>query len=616
MRQVSGSCSHPHTPALESSTFTACSAVTASSYLFQVSYLSETPYLRFFSCRRQNFPINANGVNTLSAKADSFFEHPTYWRGCAQLARSRPGTLKNVERRVLVSIHHKAAFASVNASCQRLGNVLAARGADLARVVRGHLFYFTTSLCNFVCEYGDEARPCYVGNRSGKSVVPDHPLDVQAFHSNLAVARDQVVRNSVSVFSAKVSHSRVQPVDLSALLCPVASALLLARERSLRTPQLRQFAFKKTRVGNLFSVRSRCELSEPDVKTDSRKHVWDLDRLRNFACQDDKPFIGFTLKAKSLDRSLNLTVQTDADLAYVLHSQSVVFEPNAVAVAREENRVEPVGAFESRVTRFLTGFDAAKEVLESFIEPAECALSTAEVQTFKVRVLLPLVFKPSGLLLVGARDLPFAVEPLTLSQCGIVKSSVRLEHNPKFTLLVDVSPKAKFIGAKHRSFPFLAFNVLAHCCLADVTHAACVVTPGPKRRESTAQESKFLSQDTAGITFESIGDLRDRKRWVTLKKQVNVIGHDFHRVNRQGKLIRLFKQQRSQTIGNSIRENRPAVLRTPDQVKLQRENRAGIACVPRHAIIIHRANIYSIQNLTKFQPAIPPLPEGSGSLAF
>src|SRR5208337_3389323 len=98
--------------------------------------------------------------------------------------------------------------------------------------------------CNFVCEYGDEARPCYVGNRLGKSAVPDHPLDVQAFHSNPVVARDQVVRNSVSVFSAKVSHSRVQPVDLSALLCTVASTLLLARERSLRTPQLRQFAFK------------------------------------------------------------------------------------------------------------------------------------------------------------------------------------------------------------------------------------------------------------------------------------------------------------------------------------------------------------------------------------
>jgi len=100
-------------------------------------------------------------------------------------------------------------------------------------------------------------RPCYVDNRSSKSVVPDHPLDVQAFHSNLAVARDQVVGNFVSVFSAKVSHSSVQPVDLSTLLCPVASTLFLVRGRSLRTPQLRQIAFQKSRVGNLFSVRSR-----------------------------------------------------------------------------------------------------------------------------------------------------------------------------------------------------------------------------------------------------------------------------------------------------------------------------------------------------------------------
>jgi hypothetical protein len=34
-------------------------------------------------------------------------------------------------------------------------------------------------------EYGDEARPRDVGNRSRKSVVPDHPLEARAFHSNL-----------------------------------------------------------------------------------------------------------------------------------------------------------------------------------------------------------------------------------------------------------------------------------------------------------------------------------------------------------------------------------------------------------------------------------------------
>src|SRR5271165_2629338 len=186
----------------------------------------------------------------------------------------------------------------------------------------------TLALLHHRREHFDEARPCYVGNRSGKSVVPDHPLDVQAFHSNLAVARDQVIGNFVPVFSAKVSHSSVQTVDLSTLLCPVASALLLATERSLRTPQLRQIAFKKTRVGNFFSVRSRGELREPNVHTDSREHVCDLDRLGKFASHHHEPFVGFTFKAQSLDSALHLTVQTDADLANVLHSQSVAVEPN------------------------------------------------------------------------------------------------------------------------------------------------------------------------------------------------------------------------------------------------------------------------------------------------
>jgi hypothetical protein len=40
---------------------------------------------------------------------------------------------------------------------------------------------------------------------------------------------------------------------------------------------------------------------------------------------------------------------------------------DSVAVTWVKNRVEPVGAFESRVTRFLTRFDTSKEVLESFI---------------------------------------------------------------------------------------------------------------------------------------------------------------------------------------------------------------------------------------------------------
>src|SRR5208283_4354697 len=343
--------------------------------------------------------------------------------------------------------------------------------------------------------------------------------------------------NFVPVFSAKVSHSSVQPVDLAALLSPVTSALLLASKRSLRTPQLWQIAFKKTRVGDLFSVRSRCELSEPYVQSHRRKDVPNLFWLRNFAGNYQEPLVCFTLQGERLDLSLDFAVQANSDRSYMLHAELVSFESDSVAVTREENRIEPISRFESRVTRFLTG-SAPKEISERFIQSPQRSLGAAEIDTRKPTVFRTFVFKPGGLIFVGARDLPFVVEPLTLRQCGIVKSSVRLEHNPKFTLLVSVSPKAKLIRTEHHSLPFLAFNVFTNSGFTDVTNAACVVTPGPKRREPAAQEPEFLSQDTAGITFESIGDLGDRKRWVTLKKQVNVIGHDFHCVNCQGKLIR------------------------------------------------------------------------------
>jgi hypothetical protein len=62
-----------------------------------------------------------------------------------------------------------------------------------------------------------------------------------------------------------------------------------------------QFASKKTRVAELFSVRSRGTLSQPHVKTDRRKHVFDLDWLRNVACQNDEPSIGLAFQGMRFD---------------------------------------------------------------------------------------------------------------------------------------------------------------------------------------------------------------------------------------------------------------------------------------------------------------------------
>jgi hypothetical protein len=144
---------------------------------------------------------------------------------------------------------------------------------------------------------------------------------------------------------------------------------------------------------------------------------------------------------------------------------------------------------------------------------------------------------------------------------------VGLEHDLQFAFLVRVSPQLKFVGAKHRLFPFLVLDIVAYRCLADVSHAPRVVGARPQGGQAAAQERKLLSQYAAGVAFESIGDLGDRKGRVTLNEQMNVIRHDFHRVNRQSKLVSLLAEQRFQAIGNSALKHRPAVLRAPNQIK-------------------------------------------------
>ena len=192
-------------------------------------------------------------MNTPSDKSDGFLEHVAQRQRYVPLARSRPGTLKNIPSGVYVPIDHKAAPASMHTNGQGLGYLCAAYRAELACVVRGHLNYFTTGSFSLVSEHGDEARPSYVGNRSGKSVVLNHPLDVQAFDSNLAVARNQIIRNLVLVFSPKVCHTSVNFSEPALGLPPVQSTFLLSGKRTLRSAKLRKFFFEISGVLDLFS---------------------------------------------------------------------------------------------------------------------------------------------------------------------------------------------------------------------------------------------------------------------------------------------------------------------------------------------------------------------------
>jgi len=552
-------------------------------------------------------------VNTLSAKADSFFEHPAQRLGYAQPARSRPGAIKDINRRVVVPIEHQTATAPVNANVQVLGHVLTAGGTLLARVVRGHLSNLTTGPFSLVGQRRDEGRPAYVANRLGKPGVPEHPLDVQAFHSDLAVARNQFVRNFVPVFVPQISYAGVQLANLATSLSSAAAALFLTGKTALSPAQFGQRIFEESRVSDFFALGRDHKMRQPNVEPNSGKDIANLLRFGRFAGQHNKPFIAFTLQRKGFDLSLHFPVQAEANRADMLNPEPITFQSYAVAVAREQDRVESVNTFKSRVTRLLPGFDSAKEARKSFVEPAERSLSAAEIEPLEISVLSSLVLKPAGLVFVAARDLPFVVEPLPLSQCIIIEAPVCLQHNHKLALLIGVGPKAEFVCVEHRLFPLLAFDVLTDCGFADVSHAPGVITSRPQRRKPGAKPRKFLAQYSTGLTFKPIGDLGNRKSRVTLNEEVDVIRHDFQGMNRQREFVRGILEKRFQTIRYRTFKHGPAVFWAPNKVKFKRENRRSVLCVTSHCATYTQSK-YLIQRQTEKQ-AIPPLPKGIGSLA-
>jgi hypothetical protein len=109
-------------------------------------------------------------------------------------------------------------------------------------------------------------------------------------------------------------------------------------------------------------------------------------------------------------------MQANPDRSDMLDTEPVTLEPDSVPVTREENRIEPISRFQSRVPRVLAGFDAPKEIGERFIKPAQRSLGAAEVNRGEPAVIRAFVFKPAGLIGVAARDLPFVVEPFDVER--------------------------------------------------------------------------------------------------------------------------------------------------------------------------------------------------------
>ena len=204
-------------------------------------------------------------MNTLSAKADSFFEQPAYRWACAQRARSRRGQrpAQNIARGVNVSVQNNSAGAAVDTFLEKFLDDRATPGTLLACPARIYLKQSHPGSFSLGFEYRDELAPASVTDRSGQPIVPEHPQDVQALNRDQAEATHQKIGNLVRMFPTQVGDPRVLLSKLPRCLLAIARSKLLPAHGAPCPSQHWQLGLEKSRVGYVFCVTGRKEVLKP-----------------------------------------------------------------------------------------------------------------------------------------------------------------------------------------------------------------------------------------------------------------------------------------------------------------------------------------------------------------
>src|SRR5579859_286688 len=474
-----------------------------------------------------------------------------------------------------------------------------------------------TSIYRFVrqqCLEGSQSRIVRGQRQVG---IVSHEGQFEVFQGNQAVMLDQPGGEFVPEISANASNMFVQTgYDLALVLAPEA-ALLGTRQATLRPAQFGQRLPQPTRVVNEGAIREGQQAQQAHVDTHVGLAVEQGERqlaLRQFQHEVDVPSAGLALENDVLDDGPigHFTVQLDLDVADVLHVQDeavvhlVVFQAATVPVGVLD-ALEACRSFVARIARRLPGFQASKVGAVRFVQAAQGVLDTGSVGEH------PFLFAP--LPEVGPLCDSFLVFALRFKAEfglgeGIIVHVLVFEQEPiqkdSFTF-ARVQPV--FVAAFHRSGTLLRLDIGFHSLFRDCPDTADVVAAAPQAGQTRTQFGILLPQLPRGEALELIRQaMRSLTGWGR-EKQVDVVGHDFKRLNRHLQLRRFLLQQFSQIGFNSAYQNLTSVLGTPDQVILEGVDRACAAPSVSHTISLAEHSIFvNHRTYSKGGDAASPVP--------
>ena len=298
--------------------------------------------------------------------------------------------------------------------------------ACLARIGRVDFHQMTASLFRFARHLREKRRPRGIGNAFGKTMVLDHPVDRQIFHSDQAVGIDNLPTFLVREVFALPCNSLMDASDgfpmVVAFWCALGKFAVLALDFGKGF----LFGAEKARIGDFLSVRESRKGLESNINA-HRIGVLRQPLRLHFTGEGGIPFAGAApVDGECFDFATHRAMVDHLDTAHLGEADPVIMG-DAKPRLRKGEAVIAALASEARIPRWFSGLTAPKKGFKGQINPHSDILQDLRMHAFEGRAF---VFedRKGFLLLIERKGAPVLLPSISaLSQQVIIQPAAFLK---------------------------------------------------------------------------------------------------------------------------------------------------------------------------------------------
>jgi len=241
----------------------------------------------------------------------------------------------------------------------------------------------STSFCRFVEHHPKETRPCRITNAFGKAMIMEHPIYMQIFDADNAVAVNyftgMLMRKVISFELNTFMHSG----NDFALFTPFLSPFFGFSKLALGFSQFFFFTPKEARIFNFGSIGKGSKGFKTDINT--YRIVFFGQSLRfNFNREANVPFASARPgESSSFSLSFNWTVLGYFEMAYFGNIKPAVLKIAPTRHLGESETIVPTKTFEAGVAGFFTGLNPTEKGFDAQIYPHRYILQKLAMHTSK-----------------------------------------------------------------------------------------------------------------------------------------------------------------------------------------------------------------------------------------